>query len=267
MRGRDEEAGGAERERGAGRGEARDDRADGVGAGGGDAGDASEADGAGSGVAARADREATTPIKPTTKPAALRRVICSPGTKACASGSTRSGTTAMLMPAKPELTCSWPQPSSAKGSALEKIAHAEAVRARSGGPVRSPAAAGPGRWRARCAARIGGGDGDARGGDRQRTEAGQRLGDRRGTSRPRSARGGRAGARRAATVRAGSGARAARRDMRLSLPGIARREPEPSNDPPWQVGGNRTIRAPGASPDQGRAGRAQEPRPDHGAGR
>ena len=62
----------------------------------------------------------TTPAKPMTKPAALRSVIRSPGTKTCASGSTRSGTTAMVIPAKPELTRSWPQASSAKGSAFEK---------------------------------------------------------------------------------------------------------------------------------------------------
>ena len=62
----------------------------------------------------------TTPANPTAKPATLAQVIRSPGTNRCASGSTSSGTTAIEMPANPEVTCSWAQLRSAKGSAFEK---------------------------------------------------------------------------------------------------------------------------------------------------
>ena len=80
---------------------------------------ASRATGAASGSAAPCPTRSTTPRKPSTKPTVLRAVIRSPGTSACASGSTSSGTTAMVMPAKPELTCRCPQASSEKGRAFD----------------------------------------------------------------------------------------------------------------------------------------------------
>ena len=49
----------------------------------------------------------------------LRKKIRSPGTKKCASGKTKIGKAAMVIPAKAEGTCCWPQLSSAKGIALD----------------------------------------------------------------------------------------------------------------------------------------------------
>ena len=63
----------------------------------------------------------TTPAKPMANPATRRRVSCSPGIRKWLIGSTSSGTTAMVIPAKLEVTYCCPQASRLKGMALVNI--------------------------------------------------------------------------------------------------------------------------------------------------
>ena len=60
----------------------------------------------------------TTPANPMVKPMVRLSVSRSPGTRKWLSGRTRSGTTAMVMPAKLVVTCCWPHASRLNGIAL-----------------------------------------------------------------------------------------------------------------------------------------------------
>ncbi len=63
----------------------------------------------------------TTPVNPMVEPMVRFSVSRSPGTRKWLSGRTRSGTTAMVIPAKLVVTCCRPQASMLKGMALVNI--------------------------------------------------------------------------------------------------------------------------------------------------
>ena len=175
-------------------------------------------------------------------------VIRSPGTKTCASGSTRSGTTAMVMPAKPEVTCRCAPGEQREGQRVREEPHADAMQPN---PPPAPVAVGgsPCAGRERQRGQDHRGDADAAGGDRRTARSRRAPISRRGTTRPRSARAEPGRARRAARGQGGQcgmldACRAPsmpHRGSGASQPRVRRR------DTPWQPGGNR-LSGPRARP-------------------
>ena len=167
----------------------------------------------------------------------------------------------MVMPAKPELTRSWPQERSAKGRALEKM-----PMPRQWSQIRRPLAVARGGrpWPVASAMAV-------------RMAAAMAMREAAIVSGPKPVRAlamprkepPQVSPRRKSRSQASGEAagRAAGRDMRLSCAGIAAAEPEPSNYPSWQVGGNRLSGRAGATPMKGERGGLSDLALDHGAGR